>query len=102
LIDALDLDIFKDGYFDVAFSQGTLEHFDNETLFKLLSKQLAVARYVVFSVPSKFWPSREFGNERKIGVEDWKLLLDSAGFNVLYLDYYHEKTQIACVIGPGQ
>jgi SAM-dependent methyltransferase len=101
LIDALDLDLLKDGYFDVAFSQGTLEHFDNETMTRLLSKQLKVARYVVFSVPSPQWPGREFGNERKISVEEWRVLLESGGFNVLHLDYYHEKTQIACVLGPG-
>lgn len=101
LIDALDMGILKDGYFDVAFSQGTLEHFDNATLFELLARQLAVARYVVFSVPSKFWPAREFGNERKIDVDGWRLLLESAGFSVLYIGYYHDKTQVACVVGPA-
>lgn len=101
LIDALALDLLKDGYFDVAFSQGTLEHFDNETLFRLLSRQLQVARYVVFSVPSVHRAEREFGNERKMSVDDWKVLLESAGFNVLRLDYYREKTQIAGVLGPA-
>jgi SAM-dependent methyltransferase len=101
LIDALALDLLKDGYFDVAFSQGTMEHFDNETLARILANQLKVARYVVFSVPSPDWPDREYGNERKISVEEWRVLLESFGLNVLRLDYYHDKTQIACVLGPG-
>ncbi|OPY27211.1 MAG: hypothetical protein A4E28_02110 [Methanocella sp. PtaU1.Bin125] len=101
LMDALAMDLLKDGYFDVAFSQGTMEHFDNETLIRLLSLQLKAARYVAFSVPSPYWPDREFGNERKISAEEWRYLLESAGFNVLYLGYYHDKTQVACVLGPG-
>jgi O-antigen chain-terminating methyltransferase len=99
LMDAFDLDMLKDNYFDVALSQGTLEHFDNEEVVKLISKQLKVAKYVIFSVPSVDYPDRELGNERKMTVEDWGLILKDAGFNILKMTYYQNNWHIVCVIG---
>jgi hypothetical protein len=99
LIDAFDLHMFKDQSFDVAYSQGTMEHFDNREIIDLISKQLSLARFVIFSVPSLYWPDKEFGNERKMTIEDWGLLLGGAGFTVLHLNYYKDNTQIACVVG---
>jgi SAM-dependent methyltransferase len=98
MMDAFDLGLFKDECFDVAFSQGTMEHFNNAEIVELLKKQLGAARYVLFSVPSVNWPRKEFGNERKMTIEEWKVLLNDQGMRILHLDYYQEKTQIACVI----
>ncbi|MCD1296109.1 hypothetical protein CUJ83_13985 [Methanocella sp. CWC-04] len=98
MIDAFDLDIFKEEQFDIAFSQGTMEHFDNNSLIELLSKQLTIAKYVAFSVPSVHWPYREYGNERKMTVEEWETILKDAGFRILHLDYYKEKLHIGCII----
>lgn len=98
MMDAFDLDMFKDKYFDLAFSQGTMEHFDNKSAIELLSKQLKVARYVVFSVPSINYEYREYGNERKMRTEDWERLLTGAGFKIEYLGYYQDNKQISCII----
>jgi O-antigen chain-terminating methyltransferase len=98
LIDANYLDILKNSSFDVAFSQGTLEHFGNDGIIRMLSKQLEVAKYVVFSVPSINYPKSEFGNERKMTIEDWEVILKSGGFNIVKIEYYREDTQIACII----
>src|SRR5665647_1328643 len=98
LIDANYLDILKNSSFDIAFSQGTLEHFGNDGIIRMLSKQLEVAKYVVFSVPSINYPKSEFGNERKMTIEDWEVILKSGGFNIVKIEYYREDTQIACII----
>ncbi|WP_269849791.1 class I SAM-dependent methyltransferase [Methanosarcina horonobensis] len=98
MLDANCLNQFKHKYFDVAFSQGTLEHFDNEGIVKMLSKQLEAAKYVVFSVPSIHYPKREFGNERKMTTEEWEVILKDGGLNIEKLEYYREDTQIVCVI----
>lgn len=98
VMDANNLDLMKNSYYNVAFSQGTLEHFGNESIICMLSKQLEVAKYVVFSVPSINYPKREFGNERKMTIEDWEIILKAGGFNIVRLEYYREDTQIACVI----
>ena len=97
-IDAFNLDLFKYKFFDVAFSQGTIEHFDNESIIQLISKQLAIAKYVIFSVPSVNWPSREFGNERKMSIDAWKGLLSNEEFNVISLEYYNKDLHIVGVI----
>jgi SAM-dependent methyltransferase len=98
LMDANCLDILKNCSFDVAFSQGTLEHFENDSIHRMLLKQLEVAKFVAFSVPSIKYPKSEFGNERKMTVEDWESILKSGGFNIVKIAYYREDTQIACVI----
>ena len=98
LIDANYLDILKNSSFDIAFSQGTLEHLGNDGIIRMLSKQLEVAKYVVFSVPSINYPKSEFGNERKMTIEDWEVILKSGGFNIVKIEYYREDTQIACII----
>ncbi|HOW14882.1 class I SAM-dependent methyltransferase [Methanosarcina sp.] len=98
MMDANFLDQFKNKYFDVAFSQGTLEHFDNDGIINMLSKQLEAAKYVVFSVPSIHYPEREFGNERKMTTEEWEVILKDGGLHVEKLEYYREDTQIVCVV----
>jgi SAM-dependent methyltransferase len=98
LMDANYLDAMKNSSFSVAFSQGTLEHFENSKIIKMLSKQLEVAKYVVFCVPSINYPKSEFGNERKMSIEDWELILKSGGFKIVKMEYYREDTQIACII----
>lgn len=98
LIDAFEMSMLKEDSFDVAFSQGTMEHFDNREIVELILNQLKVAKYVMFSVPSAYYPYKEFGNERKMTVESWRTMLEDAGLNVVHLDYYQNKAQIACII----
>lgn len=99
LIDAFDLDLFKDGFFDVAFSQGTMEHFNDQDISELLARQLKVAKFVVFSVPSVNWDSRDFGNERRMTIEDWDKILQNAGLEVIKITYYQNDWHVACVVG---
>ncbi len=98
MMDVNSLNLFSKKYFDVAFSQGTLEHFDNDGIIKILSKQLEAAKYVVFSVPSIHYPKSEFGNERKMTTEEWEVILKNGGFNIEKLEYYREDTQIVCIV----
>lgn len=87
-MDALDLSLFKDQSFDVAFSQGTFEHFRNEEIARLIEAQLRVAKYVIFSMPSVSYPVRDYENERRMTVEEWKEILKSMDGEVLQLSYY--------------
>ena len=87
-LDLRQLDPIRDGWFDVVFSQGTLEHFDNAGIRELLDAQLRIGRYVVFSVPSIFWPTRDFVNERKMSLDEWKSVLQTVDADLLHLSYY--------------
>ena len=74
---------FPDGAFDVAFSQGLLEHFEGEEIARLLDEQTRVAQYVVFSVPNRSYGVRDFGDERLLSREEWEDLLSSMGYQVM-------------------
>ena len=72
-------DSYATGSFDVAFSQGFFEHFDDDQIRKLVVQQLAVARRVVFSVPSDEYPQQDFGNERLMSPQRWEAILAPVG-----------------------
>ncbi len=77
---------FLDNSFQVCFSQGFFEHFANHDIAKLLEEQLRVARVVIFSVPTLWYPLQEFGDERLMKREDWLEILH--GFKVDKAVYY--------------
>lgn len=64
---------------DVVFSQGVLEHFSDEQIGELCQQALAVAPQFVFSVPSKHYGHRDFGNERLMTAEQWRRILQPHG-----------------------
>lgn len=74
LEDAFDLP-YDEGAFDIAFSQGLLEHFSDEEIVRMLEEQLRVARAVVFSVPNNFYGRKDVGNERLLTKERWERLV---------------------------
>lgn len=98
-MDAFQMEsFFKPAGFHVSFSQGTMEHFSNQDLGKMLSAQLHTAKYVLFSVPSENWPSRDFRDERKISKEEWKILLMNLGFHIDMIEYYRDGMHICCAL----
>jgi len=67
---------YKDNKFDLAYSQGFYEHFDNLKIKQLLDEQLRVCKKaVVVSVPNNNYPEYDFGNERLMPLKFWILLL---------------------------
>lgn len=66
---------FRGGAFDAVISQGLMEHFADGDIRLLLDEQLRVAKSAVFSVPSKYYPWREFGNERLMNEREWRRIL---------------------------
>ncbi|GFP25042.1 O-antigen chain-terminating methyltransferase [Candidatus Hakubella thermalkaliphila] len=67
---------FSNHHFDVAFSQGLLEHFSNADIRKLLSEQGRVAETVILSVPNENYPNRDLGDERLLSKQEWRRILD--------------------------
>ncbi|HWO73944.1 MAG TPA: methyltransferase domain-containing protein [Dehalococcoidia bacterium] len=87
-MDLFDLGMLQANSFDVAFSQGTLEHLGPSEVVRALQVQLHVAPYVVFSVPSVDWPGKEVGDERRLTTEEWDTTIRAAGLEPLSLEYY--------------
>lgn len=72
--DLFDVD-GRTGRYDFAFSQGVLEHFSPGQIVLLLNKQLAIAHRVIFSVPSKRYGRRDFGDENLWTYRQWTGIL---------------------------
>jgi ubiquinone/menaquinone biosynthesis C-methylase UbiE len=66
---------FNENSFNLCCSQGFFEHFSDSDILSLLEEQLRVARMVVFSVPSYYYPKKNVGNERLMKLEKWKKLM---------------------------
>jgi len=77
---------FNNDSFDLCFSQGFFEHFQGEHIRKLLKEQLRVARVIIFSVPTFWYPKHDFGDERLMKKEEWLEILSP--FNVEKAVYY--------------
>jgi SAM-dependent methyltransferase len=75
---------FKDALFNVCFSQGLLEHFDNRNIIEIISEASRVAERILFSVPSINYPRQDFGNERLLNAFQWKDLLSKFDVKVRY------------------
>lgn len=97
-LDCAGLDAIKEHYFDVAFIHQMLEDLDNPSIKALVSNLLSVAKCCVFSVPSIHAPYRVDKNERRLCVDDWRTILEAAGFHVVHLEYYHENWYIVGAI----
>jgi ubiquinone/menaquinone biosynthesis C-methylase UbiE len=108
--DAFNLS-FSSKSFALAFSQGFFEHFSDKDIAKLVKEQLRVAKKVIFSVPSFWYPRRDFGNERLMKIEEWLDILKD--FRISKSFYYglisrrfkyllqHKPAHI-CVVVEGQ
>lgn len=87
--------------FDLAYSQGFLEHFSDEDIIKLLQQQLRVATKVIFSVPSENYPASEYGDERKLSMPKWVELMTAAAPEHEYsIKYYHYDWHLLGILTP--
>jgi len=71
----------------VVHHQGLLHRFPAPWVRAILAQQVAMADWVVFSVPSVYFPFEPSeGDERLLPLEEWRHLLQ--GFEVADLRYY--------------
>jgi len=81
--DTFTLREFADASFDVVVSQGFFDQFQDDEIIALLRQQLRVARYVVFSVPSRARTRVDGGDERLLAHYQWDCLLLRGGFEIV-------------------
>ncbi|HVA91132.1 MAG TPA: glycosyltransferase, partial [Chloroflexota bacterium] len=85
--DLLSLYNVSNTAYEVIHHQGVLEHFTVPQVHAALAQQAASAQYVVFSVPSAYYPfDPEFGDERMMPLSEWERILSP--FEVEELRYY--------------
>jgi len=71
---------------DMVYHQGLFEHFSDADILRMIREQFKVAPRVVFSVPSAYYPTRDFGNERLMTIEDWRRIVGQ--FRIVHSEYY--------------
>ena len=79
-----DLGYEKDS-FDVAFSNGVLEHFSDDEIIQIIKQQLYVAKTVIVGIPTKYFDSSEakYGNERVLELSYWRHLIKKAEGSII-------------------
>jgi len=88
--DILNLN-YKQNTFDVSYSNGVLEHFNDEDIIKTLKQQMYISQYVIFGVPSNYFTMDEnmFGNERRLTLDEWKKLIHQANGKIIEQTGFH-------------
>ena len=68
---------FPNDYFYTVFSDGVLEHFDDEKIVEALNEQYRISRYVIFSVPTYRARGRYnfYGDERLLKIKSWEKII---------------------------
>ena len=88
--DILNLEYRKNS-FDVSYSNGVLEHFNDEEIIKILKQQMNISKYVIFGIPSTYFDMSEkmLGNERGLTLKEWLTLIDKAGGKLVEQTSFH-------------
>ena len=76
---------YKENYFDVSFSNGVLEHFNDDQIIDTLRQQMKIAKIVIFGIPTKYFNQEEamYGDERYKNNKFWRNLIKISGGIIL-------------------
>jgi SAM-dependent methyltransferase len=78
---------FLNNSFDVVFSQGLLEHFDDENMVKFVDSWLKLSSVCVISVPSSEYGTQEFGDERLMTIQEYSNILKNYSTRYSYYGF---------------
>ena len=82
---------YKKNSFDVAYSNGVMEHFNDEEIIRILEQQMNISKYVIFGIPSTYFNMNEkmLGNERGLTLKEWNNLITRAGGRLIEQTSFH-------------
>lgn len=82
---------YKTNTFDVSYSNGVLEHFNDDEVVTILKQQMKISKYVIFGVPSTYFNMNEkmLGNERSLTLREWSKLVEKAGGYIIEQTSFH-------------
>ena len=85
---------FKNKEFDVAFSNGVLEHFKNDEIIKILKEECRIAKFVIFGVPIKYFDEKDYmyGDERYLTKAEWKNLIKKVNASIIDIKSFHSQS----------
>ncbi len=82
---------YKKNSFSVCYSNGVLEHFDDESIIETLKQQMKISKYVIFGIPSTYFNMNEkmLGNERGLTKKEWRNLIKKANGVIVEETSFH-------------
>ncbi len=86
----LDLN-YKEDEFDVSFSNGVLEHFNDQKAITILEAQMKISKTVIIGVPTRYFSKEEamYGDERYLKFKHWRKVIRKAGGKIIEEKSYH-------------
>ena len=89
-----------DRQFDVAFSNGVYEHFNDKTIINTIKNIFNFCQYNILSVPTNFFNKKEatYGNERFMSKKYWLKIFDSANFQVVEIKRFDDRKFVKKII----
>ena len=88
--DILNLN-YKNKTFDVVYSNGVMEHFNDNEIISILKQEMKISKYVIFGIPSTYFGMNEkmLGNERGLTLKEWKKLIEKANGRIIEQTSFH-------------
>ncbi len=83
---------FKDKFFSVTHSSGVLEHYSDSEIVEFINEQLRVSDVCIFSVPTKYFEKKMYGNERFMSRGEWISIINKSNAKIIKKFGYHYKT----------
>jgi len=82
---------YKENTFEVSYSNGVLEHFNDDEIIETLKQQMYISKYVIFGIPSTYFGINEkmLGNERTLTLDEWRSLIYKAGGKIVEQTSFH-------------
>ena len=76
---------FNNKLFDVTFSIGVYEHFDDKEIKLLLMEQNKISNYIFVGVPTRYFNENEklYGNERFLPYSYWRRIFKENNFSII-------------------
>lgn len=77
--------------YDVCYSIGILEHYNDSEIINLINKQTAISEYVIFGIPTKYFDENKkmYGNERYLPLHYWRKLIKKSNCKIIEESSYH-------------
>lgn len=77
--------------YDVCYSIGVLEHYNDNEIIELINKQTSISEYVIFGIPTKYFDEdkKMDGNERYLSLHYWRKLIKKYNCKIIEESSYH-------------
>ena len=77
--------------YDVCYSIGILEHYNDDEIIELINKQTSISEYVIFGIPTKYFDEdkKMYGNERYLSLQYWRKIIKKSNCKIIEESSYH-------------